>query len=153
MNVEQILNRLDELLDKSLSLPLSGGRVVVDADSVRDMIDDIRINLPTEIKQARAIVSDREEILAAAEREGEAIIRKAEERAKALMSREEVVVQAQARGSELLSHAQGKAREVRQASYDFSEDMLRTLEESLARTIGEVRSTRQALRQSSRQRS
>ena len=50
MNIEEILDVLDELLDKAWSLPLTGGRCVVDAERVRELIDDIRLNMPTEIK-------------------------------------------------------------------------------------------------------
>ena len=63
MNIDEILDVIDELLDRAWSLPLSGGRCVVDADKVRDLIDDIRLNIPGEIKQAKAIVSDRAEII------------------------------------------------------------------------------------------
>ena len=63
MNIDEILDVIDELLDRSWSLPLSGGRCVVDADKVRDLIDDIRLNIPSEIKQAKAIVSDRTDII------------------------------------------------------------------------------------------
>ena len=50
--IESILNDIDELLEDSWSLPLSGGRCVVDAEKVRDLIDSIRMNMPAEIKQA-----------------------------------------------------------------------------------------------------
>ena len=76
MNIDEILDVIDELLDRSCSLPLSGGRCVVDADKVRDLIDDIRLNIPSEIKQAKAIVSDRTDIISGAKKEAESIIRK-----------------------------------------------------------------------------
>ena len=70
MNIDEILDVIDELLDRAWSLPLSGGRCVVDADKVRDLIDDIRLNIPGEIKQAKAIVSDRAEIIDGAKKRG-----------------------------------------------------------------------------------
>ena len=78
MNIDEILDMLDELLDRAWNLPLSGGRCVIDAEKVREMVDDIRLNLPDEIKQAKAIVKDRSEILSSAKTEAEAIVRKAE---------------------------------------------------------------------------
>ena len=75
MNIDEILDNIEELLDRSWSLPLSGGRCVVDADKVRDLVDDIRLNLPSEIKQARGIVADRSEIIDNAKREAEQIYR------------------------------------------------------------------------------
>ena len=70
--IESILNDIDELLEDSWSLPLSGGRCVVDAEKVRDLIDSIRMNMPAEIKQARAVVADRNQILSLAKGEAEA---------------------------------------------------------------------------------
>ena len=151
MSIEQILNEMDEVLDKSWGLPLSGGKTVVETEKLRDMIDDIRINLPMEIKQAKAVVADRAEILAQAQKEGEAIIRKAEERSKTLIAQEEVTKAAQARAADILSQAQIKSREIRQAAYDFSDEVLRGAEESVAKALGEVRNTRQVLRGNSRQ--
>ena len=88
--IESILNDIDELLEDSWSLPLSGGRCVVDAEKVRDLIDSIRMNMPAEIKQARAVVADRNQILSLAKGEAEALIRKAEERAKQLLEQESI---------------------------------------------------------------
>lgn len=151
MNIDDVLDVMDELLDKSWSLPLSGGRCVVDADRVRDLIDDIRINLPTEIKQAQAIVSDRAEILATAKREAENIIRKAEERAKALVVQEEITKSAQAKAADILSQTQIKSREMRSAASQFSDDILRTTEETVSKALTDLRATRQALRNSAKQ--
>ena len=146
MNIEEILDMLDELLDKAWNLPLTGGRCVVDAEKVRDMIDDIRLNMPAEIKQAKAIASDRAEILSAAKTEAESIVRKAEERSRSLLAQEEIVRQAQAKANEILSQAQMKAREMRQAASEFSDNVLRQTEEVLMNSLSEVKSTRQAIR-------
>ncbi|MGI6404428.1 MAG: ATPase [Oscillospiraceae bacterium] len=153
MNIEEVLDLLDELLDKSWSLPLSGGRCVVDAEKVRDFIDDIRINLPNEIKQAKAIVNDRSEILEAAHREAESIIRKAEERAKALIAQEEIIKISQSKASEILAQTQMQSREIRQAAQAFSDDILRVTEEAITNSLNEVRQTRQALRSKSKRKS
>ena len=96
MNIDEILDMLDELLDRSWNLPLSGGRCVIDAERVRELVDDIRLNLPDEIKQAKAIVKDRTDILTSAKNEAESIVRKAEDRARMLIAQDEVMKQAQA---------------------------------------------------------
>lgn len=151
MNIDDVLDVLDELLDKSWSLPLSGGRCVVDADKVRDLIDDIRINLPSEIKQAQAIVADRAEIMNSAKREAEAVIRKAEERAKSLVSNEEIARAAQTKSADILTQTQIKSREMRAAAQEFSDNILRTTEEVMTKSLTELKATRQALRNSAKQ--
>ncbi|MBC8574988.1 ATPase [Yanshouia hominis] len=150
MNIEEILDMLDELLDKSWSLPLSGGRSVVDDEKIRELLDDVRLNLPSEIKQAKAIVADRADILATAKREADAVVRRAEDRARALIAQEEIIKQAQQKAAEILSQAQTKAKELRNASQDFSDDLLRQSEETLTKLLTEVRTTRQAMRNSLR---
>lgn len=146
MNIDEILDVMDELLDRSWSLPLSGGRCVVDADKIRDLVDEIRLNLPAEIKQARGIVADRTEILSDAKKEAEQTIRKAEERARALIAQEEITKAAQAKASEMISRAQMKAREIRQAAQEFSDSCLQRTEEVMVKSLTEVKATRQAFR-------
>lgn len=75
--------------------------------------------MPSEIRQARAIVADRTDIVATAKREAEGIIRTAEERARSMVSHEEVVRQAQAKAKEILSQSQQKAREMRKGAGVF----------------------------------
>lgn len=147
MNIEEILDTLDELLDKAWGLPLSGGRCVVDAERVRELLDDIRLNLPTEIRQAKAIVSDRAEILSIAKRESETIIRRAEERAKVLVSEQEIVKQSQEKAAETLAAAQTKAKEMRYAASEFTDNILKTTEQMLSDSLSDVKNTRQALHQ------
>lgn len=146
MNIEEILDILDEMLDRSWSFPLSGGRSLIDDEKIRSLLDDIRINLPGEIKQAKAIVADRADILAVAKREADTIVKRAEDRARALVAQEEIVRQAQQKAAQILSQAQQKSKELRGASQEFSEDVLRCTEETLTKQLSEVRAARQALR-------
>ena len=107
-NLESILNELDEVLESAVTLPLTN-KCMVDADRIRELIDDIRLNMPSEIKQARAVVADRNEILSMAKQEAEELIRKTEERAKALVDNDTIVRQANAKGMAMLSEASQKA--------------------------------------------
>lgn len=146
MNIEEILDMLDELLEKSWNLPLTNNRSVVDIEKIQELLDDIRMNLPSEIKQAKTIVSDRAEIMASAKREADAVVRRAEDRARALIAQEEIVRQAQQKASDIISQAQQKARDLRNASQEFSDDLLRQSEDTLSKLLTEVKSTRQAMR-------
>ena len=168
MNIEEILDMMDDLIDRAWNLPLTGGRSVVDVDKVRELIDDIRLNLPSEIKQAKNIVADRNDILTVAKREAETLVRKAEERAKVLVSQEEIYREAQAKAAEILGQAKAKAtemlsqaktkadeslsqaqqhsREMRQAAQEFSDRVLRESEEVMMKSLSDIKTTRQALR-------
>ena len=119
-------------------------------EELLDQIDDIRGNIPSEVRQARAIVSDRADIIATAKREAEGIVRNAEERARSLIAHEEVVRQAQQKAGEILGQAQQKAREMRRGANDFAEDVLKRTEETMAKHLGELRQARQVLRNPTR---
>ncbi len=146
MTIENLLDQIDEMIDKAWGLPLSGGKCLVEADKLRDIIDDIRGNMPSEIRQAKSIVADRADIIATAKKEAEDIVRVAEERARALVDKEEIVKQAQQKAVETTAQAQMKCREMRKGAQDFVEDLLKRTEEDLAKHITDVHQTRQMLR-------
>lgn len=146
MTVEELLEQIDDMLDKAWSFPLSGGKCMVEAERLRNIVDDIRGNLPSEIRQAKAIVADRADIIATAKREAEGIVRNAEERARRLVAQEEVVKQAQQKADEMLGQVQMKTREMRRGANDFAEDVLKRTEETLAHHLAEIRQARQVLR-------
>lgn len=146
MNIEEILEQLDDMLDAAWAMPLSGGKVVVDGERVRDYLDAIRANLPSEIRQARAIVTDRTEIVNTAKKEAEAIIRNAEERRNQILSHEEIVVAAQEKANEIQAQTQKRARDMRRSAQEFTEDLLRRTEEALTQQVSQVRQARVSLR-------
>ena len=59
MNIEDLLEQIDELLDNSVGI---AGKKIISVDKIRDYIDDIRLNMPQEIKQARSIVAEKADI-------------------------------------------------------------------------------------------
>lgn len=145
MNMDDLIEQLDEVLDGGFKMP--GKRVVVDVEKVRAIIDDMRMTMPTEIKQAKGIVADRADILNNAKREADGIIRAAEERQKAMVAQEEITKLAQAKAGEILAAAQKKGRDMRKAAQDFVDDLMTRADEQLTANLNEVKKTRAALRQ------
>ena len=137
MNVNELLDTIEDALEESAGMPLSGGKRIVDVEQIRDYLDEVRSNLPVELRQAQSIVSDR-------------IVKKAEERARILVSEAEIVKAAQQRASEIVSAAQTEARTVRQTVTDYCDNMLKTTEETMAENAAQVKSVRANLRQSPR---
>ncbi|MBQ6816075.1 MAG: ATPase [Clostridia bacterium] len=144
MSIEELLEQFDEALDGGMKMP--GKRVVVNAENLRAVIDDIRLNIPSEIKQARGIVADRSDIITNAKREADSIIRGAEERAKAMVSQEEITKLAQEKAAEIIASAQAKSRDMRKAAQDFVDDIMKRADEGLTANLAEVRKTRAALK-------
>ena len=147
MTLDELLEQFDEVLDSGIKIP--GKKTVVDVEKLRAVVDDIRLNIPSEIKQARGIVADRADIITTAKREADGIIRTAEEKAKAMVAQEEIVKMAQEKAAEIISNAQGKAKEMRRAAQDFVDDIMRRADEGLTANLGEIRKTRAALKQQS----
>lgn len=145
MNIEELLDQIDELLDKSWGLP--GGKSVVPAEKLRFVIDDIRLNMPQEIKQARGIVAEKIDIINTAKREAESIVRAAEEKARAMVAQEEIVRLAQGKATEIVNAAQVKSRDMRHAAQDFVDDLMKRSDEGLTQNLADIRKTRASLRQ------
>ena len=145
MNMEELLEQIDEALDDGTKL--FGRKTVVDVEKIRALIDELRLNMPSEIKQARGIVADRADIIANAKREADAVIRSAEERARAIVAEQEIVKMAQEKAAEIIANAQTKSREMRKAAQDFVDDIMRRADEGLTANLSDVRKTRAALKQ------
>jgi cell division septum initiation protein DivIVA len=146
MTIQDILDAMDEMIEKAWGVPLSGGRVVIDVEKLRDMIDDIRANMPVEVKHARAIVADRSDIIQNAKYEAEETVKKAEERARRLTSDDEITKQARAKAAEILSAAQLQSHQMKKAASDFAERVLNDTERVLSSSMNEVRTVRQELK-------
>ena len=146
MNIDEILELLDEALEDAWTLPLSGGRRVVDIEKMRELTDDIRLNLPAEVRQAKAIVNDRAEIISTAKKEAASIVKKAEDKARAIVNQDDLTKAAQQKAAEIISQAQMQAREMRQAATEFADNLMKSTEQFLVASMEEVKETRAKLR-------
>ena len=119
-------------------------------DTIRDYLDEVRAALPGELRQAQQIVNDRAQIVDSANAQAQAIVKKAEERARILVSDAEIVKAAQQRASEITSAAQTEARTLRQTVTDYCENMLRTTEDTMVENAAQVKNIRNSLRQNAK---
>lgn len=145
MKMDDLLEQIDEILDSGIRLP--GKKTMVDVEQLRAVVDDLRMAVPKEIKEATNICNDRADIITNAKREAESLIRAAEERAKQLVAQEEITKLAQAKASEIITSAQLKSREMRKAAQDFVDDLMRRADDGLTANLADVRKTRAALKQ------
>jgi len=150
MNVNELLDTIEDALEESTSMPLSGGKRLVDVEKVRDYLDDIRANLPGELRQAQQIVNDRAQIVDTANAQAQAIVKKAEERARILVSDAEIVKAAQQRAAEITAAAQSESRTLRQTVTDYCDNMLKTTEEAMVENAAQVKNVRANLRQNAK---
>ena len=150
MNVTELLDTIEDALEESAGMPLSGGKRIVDVEQIRDYLDEIRANLPGELRQAQQIVNDRAQILDSANAQAQVIVKKAEERARVLVSEAEIVRAAQQRAAEITSAAQSESRTLRQTVTDYCDNMLKNTEYTMTENAAQVRSVRANLRQNAK---
>jgi DNA anti-recombination protein RmuC len=148
MNVDQLIDELYDMVEKAWALPMSHDKVVLDKEQVRQILEEMRELLPQEVHQAKAIVADRSQILADAKREADTTMRVAQEKAKALVSQDVITREAQQRANEIMTQAQAKSREMKRATNEYVDDLMKRTDEELARLLSEARKIRQSIKAS-----
>lgn len=147
--VEELMEELYALVEKAVKLPLSGGRTVLDGEEVKAILDEMRDHLPQETRQARAIVADRTQILADARKRLRALSY-SRGRAKKLISQDEITKQAQAKATEMLAQTQSRLKDMKRASNEYLDDLLKRTEDSITTSLNELKQTRQNIKASLR---
>ena len=144
MDIMSLIDRLEDYVTTAKKIPLTN-TVVVDEQKVYDVIDQIRANFPEEIKQARWIVKERQEMIEEAEKEAKQILEDAKEQAKGLAGESEVVKLAEKQSNEILEDARNKEREIRLSAEDYADEMLANLEVNLGKLLTAVQRGRDRL--------
>jgi cell division septum initiation protein DivIVA len=144
MDVLVLIDKLDDLVHNAKQVPLTD-QVRVDKEEIYDLLDQMRATIPEEIKQARWIVKERQEMLAEAKREAERIVKEARDRQEQLISNEEVMKAAERAAEDIVEEAQAREREIRLGAEDYADEILNTLEINLSKFIAAVQRGRDRL--------
>ena len=142
MDVLVLIDKLDELVQNAKGVPMTD-QVRIDREEIWEIIDQMRSTIPEEIKQARWIVKERQEMLAEAKREAERLIGEAREQAAQAASQQEIVRLAERQAQELLDEARAKEREIRLGAEDYADEILNTLEVNLGKFLSAVQRGRE----------
>ncbi|MEO2057680.1 MAG: ATPase [Thermoleophilia bacterium] len=144
MDVLALIDKLDDLVHNARAVPLTD-QVRIDREAVYELLDQMRSTIPEEIKQARWIVKERQEMLAEAKREADRIVSEAKDKAERQASQQEVVKLAEKQASDVLDDARMREREVRLGAEDYADEVLGTLEVNLEKFTAAVRRGREHL--------
>jgi hypothetical protein len=144
MDVLVLIDKLDDIIHNARSVPLTDS-VMIDREEMYDILDQMRSTIPEEIKQARWIVKERQEMLAEAKQEAERMLTEAQERADRLASETEVVHLAERNAQQVMEDARERERETRLGAEDYADEVLGNLELNLEKFIGAVRRGRERL--------
>jgi cell division septum initiation protein DivIVA len=146
MDILHLIDRLEELFNESRPIPFTHN-VIVDEDRMLDLIDQMRVAIPEEVKRAQQIQTQRDRILAQAQEEANRTLALAREKSEHLVERDSIVQSSQARAEQIVAQIETDAEMTRREADQYVVDTLRTLEMELERYLTQVRNGIQTLQQ------
>jgi len=137
MDILQLIDRLEELFNESKNIPLTRN-VMVDEDRMLDIIDQMRIAIPEEVKKAQQLLGQRDRVLAQAQEEANRTLELARQKADQLVAKDMVVQEAQRRAEQILAQARADAENTRTDADDYVMRSLTQLQAELERITNQV---------------
>ena len=138
MDILALVDRIEELFNNSRAVPFTRN-VVVDEDKMLDIIDQMRVTVPEEVKKAQQVTQSRDRMLAQAQEEATRIVALAKEKAEQIVEREAIVKSAQTRGAQIIAQAREEAANTRHDADDYVIESLQAMEEEVTKLLTQVR--------------
>lgn len=140
--LEELVNSLYDLIQEARSVPLSADKCMLDREKALDILDEIRTNMPADLKMAREIVEKRNDIIAAGKKEVEDLRRKTEDYVRQSVNDSAIRATAQRQADEIIATAEQQALQLRGAVGTYCTEKLDATEECVAAALEEVRKCR-----------
>ena len=137
MDILQLIDRLEELFNESKSIPLTRN-VMVDEDRMLDIIDQMRIAIPQEVKKAQQLLGQRDRVLAQAQEEANRTLELARQKADQMVMKDMVAQEASRRADQIVVHARAEAETIRADADDYAMNSLTQLQDELERISNQV---------------
>ena len=144
MDLAGQLAQLEQIVQDAKSMPLSSS-VLISRDEVLEMLHEMQESLPEEIKQARWVVKDREELLAKARAEGDRIIEQAHEDQRRMSMKDAVAKRAQEESARMLQEAEDTTVGMRREAEDYVDAKLAAFEIALRKILEDAQATARSL--------
>jgi vacuolar-type H+-ATPase subunit H len=138
MDILHLVDRLEQLVNEGRRLPLSN-KVMVDEQKIWDLIDQMRISIPEEVKKAKRTNQERDRIIAQAHEEAARMVDLKREEAAALVTEHELTKAADERAATIVERARRDAESLRADADEYVIQVLNGLSADLERALGEVR--------------
>lgn len=145
MDILHLVDRLEELFNESRSIPFTHS-VILDEDRMLDIIDQMRVSIPDEIKKAQQLSSQRDRVLAQAQEEANRTIMLAREKGKQIIEQNEIVISAQKIADQIIEQAKLEAEDIKKDADDYSLESLTKLEMEMERVLNQIHNGIRALR-------
>ena len=145
--IEQIIDEIEEYIDGCKVQPLSSGaRIIVNKETIDELIAELRQKVPEEVRRYQKIVSNEEAIIANAHAKAEELVEQAKLQNSEMVSEHEIMQQAYAQANEvvaiatkqaqeIMDHATNDANEIRLGAISYTDDMLKNMEELISGSI------------------
>jgi vacuolar-type H+-ATPase subunit H len=138
MDILHLVDRLEELFNESRSIPFTHS-VIVDEDRMLDIIDQMRVSIPDEIKKAQQIIAQKDRLMAQANEESKRTLDLAREKGEQIVERDNIVQAAQTRAEQILAQVREEANQTRREADEYVVDTLHDFEVQLERILNQVR--------------
>lgn len=138
MDILHLVDRLEELFNESKPIWFTHS-VIVDEDRMLDLIDQMRVSIPEEIRKAQQIIAQRDRILAQTQEESNRMLTLAREKADTLLERDPSIQAAQIRGEQIIAQARAEAEITRREADEYVLETLTSVQTELERLLTQVR--------------
>jgi vacuolar-type H+-ATPase subunit H len=144
MDILHLIDRLEELFNNSRPIPLTHN-VIVDEDKFLDIIDQMRISVPEEVKKAQQVFSQKDRVMAQAQEEANRTLQLAREKADSLVEKEALVQDSQRRAGQIIDQARSEAENIKTGADQYALDILMGLQTELTRLTNQAQNGVQVL--------
>lgn len=138
MDILHLVDRLEELFNSGFHIPLTN-ETAVNEERFLDLIDQLRVAIPEEVKKAQQVMTQKERYLAQAQEEAQRTVNIARERVESLVQRDSISSAAEARAEQILQQAREDAAGIRGEADDYVLESLSRLEAEMSRLLLQVR--------------
>ncbi len=145
MEIFTLLETLEDMLDRSKSVPFSD-KCIVDKEEILEIIKEIRLKLPDELKQAKWVKEERQRILVEAQNEADEIIKEAENRIISMIDEHEITRKAYEKKVEIIETANEMSREITKGTKDYADNVLSGIEVALEEALKVIQNNRKELK-------
>ena len=130
MEIFTLLETLEDILEKSKSVPFTD-KSIIEKEQFLDIIKEIRLKLPDELKQAKWIKEERERIIAEAQKDADDIVKEAENRIISMIDEHEITKKAYEKKTEIIEDANQMHREITQGTNIYVDGILANIENNM----------------------
>jgi len=138
MDILHLVDRLEELINQSRSIPFTRN-VIVDEDRMLDLIDQMRVAIPEEVKKSQQVLSQKDRVIAQAKEDADRTVNIAKEKSDKLTDRDSIVQDARKKASQIEAEAEVKAKTTKSEADEYVTETLTNLEIALERVLNQVR--------------